>query len=49
MREKLKKTAGSVFSKEQHPAAQTSSSFQKEDEVFMKRVSFCASRKTKHW
>lgn len=48
MREKLKKTAGSVFSKEQHPAAQTSSSFQNEDEVFMKCISFSASRKMKH-
>lgn len=39
-REKQRKTGSSIFSEAQHPAAQTSSSFQKKDGVFMKYTSF---------
>lgn len=39
-REKQRKTGSSIFSEAQHPAAQTSSSFQKKDGVFVKYTSF---------
>lgn len=39
-KEKPRKTGNSIFSKAQHPAAQTSSSFQKKDGVFVKYTSF---------
>lgn len=42
--EKPRKTVSGIFSKARHPAAQTSSSFQKKDGVFVKYTSFSTGK-----